>query len=202
MRRRNVAYWLNTTTASSSAMISSASSTSRSSLPERPASSLVVVRDEARRVVADLLELRDAGEHVQPAALRVGDLGDLVEHGARGRLVERDLLAGEQAVVAHDDALGQLVDDARVGLVRRQTNAAMRRRRCASRSASASSSPAPPSWYCAANAVRVTSSPGLANDMMLHSSSRWFSTGRAGGGDAVLRGERARSPSRSRSAGS
>ena len=75
----------------------------------------VFVRDGGG-VVADLLELGDPGEH--PAASRhAGDVGDLARHVLHHRLVERGLLTGQRAVVPHDDALGQLVGDARVGLV-------------------------------------------------------------------------------------
>ena len=44
----------------------------------------------------------------------VRDLGPHVVHDG---LVQRGLLAGERAVVADEDALGELVGDARVGLV-------------------------------------------------------------------------------------
>ncbi len=118
------------------------------------------------------------GEHVEPAPLGLGDLGDLVEHGARGRLVERDLLVGEEAVVAHDDALGELVDDPRVGLrapadERGDAPAQVRESfgvgDLVARTAELGTA--------RRTLVRFESRPGLTNDMMLHSSSRWFSTG-------------------------
>ena len=73
------------------------------------------VLEQVRRVVARLLELHQRRED-DPRALDPGGVLGLLDHLVDDRLVERRLLLGQVAVDAHLDLLGQVADDAPVGL--------------------------------------------------------------------------------------
>ena len=77
---------------------------------------LVVVVGDRGGMVADLLQAGDAGEHLPLARDALG-AGDVAAHVVDDGLIQRRLLPRETAVIAHDDALRQLVRDAGIGLV-------------------------------------------------------------------------------------
>ena len=131
--------------------------------------------EEVGGVVADLLE---AGEHRQHQArgrcVLVGAL-DPLEAVAHERLVEHDLLAGEGEQVVGVGARRQLRRDAGVGLAATQQE---RRDQLRNRAVTAGSTPASiGAAQIRRKALRLPSSPGVAQSRIAHSSVSSFSTG-------------------------
>ncbi len=111
------------------------SSSKRVSLPERPASR-EPSPSSVGRVVADLLEPHQGGEHETAALHALGLLGvgqQLVDH----LLVERRLLAGELGAGDLLDLVRQVGQQRLSALVRRRTNGRVMWRSRAAASASA-----------------------------------------------------------------
>ena len=85
-------------------------------MPERPSSSFAVGLI-VHRVVADLLERRDGGEHRTLALGRaLFGLAGRDDQAVDDRLVEADLLGGHRTVIELVDAIGQLGGDGGLGL--------------------------------------------------------------------------------------
>ena len=106
--------WVNTSACSSASSRSLTNSSKRVSLPDRPAEPRAVA-ERVRRVVADLLEPGQRGEH-QAAAAHAGGLLGVDEQLVDDLLVHARLLAGQRRPGDLLDLVGQIGQQRLVGL--------------------------------------------------------------------------------------